>query len=795
MPNKQSVFKSIEKLSKKTIGLICQNWDEFRRRVFELTKREDALSQWDDINGNHYDPRVILQQYYANHSRQGVTVHYVHSQYTNSGRKFALKACGLQSFSRPIRHTLANGIYKDVDIENCHPVILVQYCKKKGYACDKIEKYVNNRNTYLEDIVKVNDLEWNQNNKEWAKKIILSAVNGSMNKIPKCIREMKVKPQWFEDFYNQANMIKKSVYENPENSKTVSIIKRKLKQHNKLNNIEGSVLNQILCEIEDQILMKAIEYCESNGGDIKHYVLCFDGFMIPVDEDLDLVKLSAYVKEQTDYEVRFTFKEMNEVIDLSGLNYTEINSNEEIIVSDDSQASLILIEKLKDSIRVSPNDIYIKDGVRWINDPDRVEIFLKINCMKLNFCRVSSNGDILPYSKNKKGCDNVVSTAIIHLKGNPDPDFEEKMFRSVIHKTCFPNGVYDWKTTKFTSWDENPNVYTSIIMPFNYVPKNDTLITNLKTKIFKTIFEGHEAECNDLLCALASTASGNPNDKYSIIGLGHRSSGKGVITDLLLYCFGDYVGAFDSGVFHLEGMEELRRMSFLLERKNARFLISNEAKSANNNKKETLYDGNLLKKIQGGDKLEARRIYKAPEQFRLQGKVILFCNDMPKFDPADCLQVVDMFSFPYKFVPESQLTDENKLAFYRKADPSIKDYIRQPDICMAFFHLLTEHYKTNRVISKETKAVNDSMLEDCGDEETVFKNTFKHSKDENDYIPSSEVLSWAKNMKLNMSAIKIKKMMTDMGFTYANGKMIDGVRFTGYLNVKATFNEKINEES
>ncbi len=63
----------------------------------------------------------------------------------NVGRFFALHGLSLQSFSKKIRHTLVHKSHLDIDIINCHPILLLQYCKKQNIKCRYLTEYVKNR--------------------------------------------------------------------------------------------------------------------------------------------------------------------------------------------------------------------------------------------------------------------------------------------------------------------------------------------------------------------------------------------------------------------------------------------------------------------------------------------------------------------------------------------------------------------------------------------------------------------------------------------------------------------------
>ena len=68
------------------------------------------------------------------------TINYTQAKNMKCGRVFPKYALGLFSIRREIRHTLARDNYEDIDIDNCHPVILYQICKNNNIKC----KYLKN---------------------------------------------------------------------------------------------------------------------------------------------------------------------------------------------------------------------------------------------------------------------------------------------------------------------------------------------------------------------------------------------------------------------------------------------------------------------------------------------------------------------------------------------------------------------------------------------------------------------------------------------------------------------------
>ena len=67
------------------------------------------------------------------------------------GRLYADGALSMQGFSKPVRSVLAGKLYHDIDIENCHPVILLDLCKREGWEAPILEAYVNDREFILAD--------------------------------------------------------------------------------------------------------------------------------------------------------------------------------------------------------------------------------------------------------------------------------------------------------------------------------------------------------------------------------------------------------------------------------------------------------------------------------------------------------------------------------------------------------------------------------------------------------------------------------------------------------------------
>ncbi len=82
---------------------------------------------------------------------------FVHVKYNrvdgmNCGRSNPDKSLGLFSIRREIRQTLSKNKYVDIDIDNCHPVILNQILEANNIENPYLQSYIKNRQKWFDNI-------------------------------------------------------------------------------------------------------------------------------------------------------------------------------------------------------------------------------------------------------------------------------------------------------------------------------------------------------------------------------------------------------------------------------------------------------------------------------------------------------------------------------------------------------------------------------------------------------------------------------------------------------------------
>ena len=231
------------------------------------------------------------------------------------GRVYAKKPfCSIGSLPREIRGTLACDYYVDIDVNNCHPVLLVQLCDKYKINCSSLRKYVNNREEYLQKV-----MQEYQCSRDDAKVLFLELMyGGSFQSWASSIGTDRNEVTWLLEIINDI----KGVY--PELLKHYTDQVKLLEDNGKPEkeyNRNAALVSWILQDTERQVLTAMIDYIARYGKGVANCILCFDGFMMlksKFNPDL-LSKLESEVKTKTGFIVKLSTKDFT-TIDLIDLD-------------------------------------------------------------------------------------------------------------------------------------------------------------------------------------------------------------------------------------------------------------------------------------------------------------------------------------------------------------------------------------------------------------------------------------------------------------------------------------------
>ena len=100
---------------------ILQNWADILTTL--PVKRQEKIKKSD------FDPLIHLKKICKDRKNIIHTTYKFSKTLKTYGRLFAQNS-SLQGLPREIRNALAYNLYYDIDVSNCHPELLSQYCKK-----------------------------------------------------------------------------------------------------------------------------------------------------------------------------------------------------------------------------------------------------------------------------------------------------------------------------------------------------------------------------------------------------------------------------------------------------------------------------------------------------------------------------------------------------------------------------------------------------------------------------------------------------------------------------------------
>jgi hypothetical protein len=220
------------------------------------------------------------------------------------GRVYPHASLSLCSIRRELRQTLSLNQYVDIDIENCHPVILMQICKANNIECRYLTQYVEQREQILLDVCNKYKCT-----RDIAKKLFLrlSYLGGFDGWLSDNEIEVEDRLNFIQDYINELKCIGNDILSN--NPELVKIVKAEKKKNEK-----ASVMSIFLQEKECLLLEIVYNYLTKKSLINRDCVLCFDGIMIQKDKyNPDLLNdLSEHILSQTGFRIIFTQKEMNQ---------------------------------------------------------------------------------------------------------------------------------------------------------------------------------------------------------------------------------------------------------------------------------------------------------------------------------------------------------------------------------------------------------------------------------------------------------------------------------------------------
>jgi P4 family phage/plasmid primase-like protien len=230
-----------------------------------------------------------------------------YKQSKTNPRRMTTEKMSIQGISRQIRHTLCRDNQYDFDIDNCHPVLLKNWCDKNGVVCTRLTDFNDNRKERFSQVQET--MEWT---KSETKVYVLRLINGGGLEGEKNlqIKNKLKKLSWYNPLLKELCTIRTHVYQ-----KYPALMKKAIKNKGaEYYNIDGVCLSYLLTNLENQVLNIMVNACIKRrvkiGGTI------YDGFQAYKDTIPDVEEFMGYLEQEmlvhSGYTLKVSMKEMDE---------------------------------------------------------------------------------------------------------------------------------------------------------------------------------------------------------------------------------------------------------------------------------------------------------------------------------------------------------------------------------------------------------------------------------------------------------------------------------------------------
>ena len=713
-----TTFTSNEYPCYKSLSTLISKWD-----TLALTPDQRKPIKY---QGKEYPLLPLLKKYKKAYKDGKVPINYEYSaKHAIPGRQFSKGTPSLQGLKRWIRHTLSRG-YHDYDMVNCHPTIFTQYCEKKDWDVIQFKSYLENRDTYLAELMIKNDMC-----RDDAKEVVLALLNGGN----KNYDSLEHKPVWLINLKNTISTIHDKILTEPENEELVKKVRE-----NKKRNIGGSVMNNILCNIENDILMKAIDFLN-----VEEPVLIFDGFQGKIQYTSDqLLNLQDHVLSETGYDLKWIEKSMDEGIDLSPYQVDEDKDEETDDKLTDNKAFDIVMEKHAEIIKRNHDQITIfnkKTGL-WSSTNDETLGAWYIICAE-TFGEDEKYGHSIKLRRDLFQLTKTIENS---------SEFFKKATKNRLGKLLYSNYIWDFENN--CSLDFSPEYYFTKKIERNHVEKDQVNFDRVKRILFDNPHPEKNVR-NEFIKAVSVAMCGYNPERGFLNCIGKTKCGKSTTINHFKRSFGSFVACINLGVFmvskHTKGNDH---NGPLLNFKDSRIVFCSE--------QDGICNSEIIKQYSGGDEVNARECGLKSESFYVEATMIAMSNFPIQFDKkGEALKERNKcIKWEVQFATKSQASQA-----------AIDDMVwleTSQEAMEAMDHIIQWGWN---LYKKEGFKKVDSMIqftEEINDEEDKFTEIFDkyyELSSQNDSIPTTEV--YPKFREFSTKEYEIKERFKDIGVNWA----------------------------
>lgn len=702
------------------------------------------------------------------------------------GRLYAKAKQGLQAFPFDIRNPLLSKYYWDVDMVNCHFVILATYADELKLDTKPLWKYINNRDEELRKV---------SSNRTIAKVAFLKIPYGGSVSL---LNEFRGDMGGYSDSQLTEDADLTLLYEiKSVMDSIVSIVWDKHEQYHhlvskKTHNKKYCLLAHILQDREKQAILALDKYLVSKNRQVD--ILIHDG--------CEVLKL----ENEEDFPIELLRGGEEAILKATGCKHTLAikpippyvfkNKKREYVPSntivDDLYATKQLVKILEGKIYIDTSNgnriikVFSDTTGLWEEGENALATEITNRAKELIFYQSRDGRDVVynfggTTSSKKHLIDRIKDIKEIYKPFGLGADTSK-------YKLLFKDGIYDAINNTFTEGFDDKIVFNGRIdrdCPKYLYCDDDSeereAFMDRCNETYKILFEDPftkeqiEGGVNTFYAiGLARALLGECEAKRYYIGVGETNSGKGLLTNAIQQSFGSFVGTFQVSnlcVNPNNSDDNAKKLMWLKPIHNQRLSIANEADP------EKRISGALLATCSSGgmDTIQIRVLRENPVDIIVRTTFLILCNDLPKITSAGS-QIKErscIVEYHKSFIDNPNTTNPH----HAKIRPELLSYFNEDVNKDALVCILIKLYQDWVAKGKDTKKP--QMLEEgynewVGDTNSVkglLKTGYEITNDIDDYEKFSVISNFLKGKGVKDSDTKIGRELKKLGLESDNKKM------------------------
>lgn len=365
---------------------------------------------------------------------------------------------------------------------------------------------------------------------------------------------------------------------------------------------------------------------------------------------------------------------------------------------------------------------------------------------------------------------------ISYLFKTHDPDFYQNL-DSDPKLVGFNNGVYDFNTNCFRQSKQSD--YLTFSTGYEYTDYNENAPEVMQIYEFLSKIIPNERVRNYLLKVLGKSLVGIPEEKFYIWTGLSGANGKSTLVNFLEATLGDYITSVDVSLLTNKRANSGNASPDIVRLRGKRLFTFQEPE--HNDKLRT----GILKQYTGGDTIIARELFKAPITFKLQGTMLMCCNDLPSISSIDggTWRRIRVIEFNSRFCDNPVKSNEYKI------DPDLKTKIVawRPYFMSILIHWYNKYLQEGLREPEEVKKATANYKNDNDKFNEFFDECLEeNNSDNNNDILSTKVIYhdsfrfWWDTNYPNTKAPEMKELRRAMKIKYGNERESSTTKERGF---------------